>query len=298
MLLGLHTYSLYLHGIGQAWAGFNLPWPRQMSTFELFDQAVRWGLDGLHLDDGVLENLEESYLKEVGAAADNHKLYLEYNFSMDLGEQGIGIQHDLAEAITTAKLLGADIVKVSMDLIRPRPVAASRFHSDVMAQIKTVASRLKQMAPVAEIAGVKIAVENHCDTFSEEILWLLDQVDSPVVGACIDTVNALMVMEDPMQAIANLAPRAFTNHFKDDRIEFQRHGFKLTGTAVGDGDIDIKRAYEIIKTESPMNRINIETEMEIPLDDKETALRLEMETVERSIQYCREVLKITKDNTR
>jgi sugar phosphate isomerase/epimerase len=252
----------------------------------------------LHLDYGVLENLEESYLKEVGAAADNHKLYLEYNFSMDLGEQGIGIQHDLAEAITTAKLLGADIVKVSMDLIRPRPVAASRFHSDVMAQIKTVASRLKQMAPVAEIAGVKIAVENHCDTFSEEILWLLDQVDSPVVGACIDTVNALMVMEDPMQAIANLAPRAFTNHFKDDRIEFQRHGFKLTGTAVGDGDIDIKRAYEIIKTESPMNRINIETEMEIPLDDKETALRLEMETVERSIQYCREVLKITKDNTR
>ena len=58
MLLGVHTYSLYLHGIGQAWAGFNLPWPRQMSTFELFDQSVRWGLDGLHLDDGVLENIE------------------------------------------------------------------------------------------------------------------------------------------------------------------------------------------------------------------------------------------------
>ena len=298
MLLGLHTYSLYLHGIGQAWAGFNLPWPRQMSTFELFDQAVRWGLDGLHLDDGVLENLDESYLKEVRAAAEAHKLYLEYNFSMDLGGQRIGIQHDLAEAIATAKLLGADIVKVSMDLIRPRPVAASRFHPDVMAQIKSVASRLKQMAPAAETAGVKIAVENHCDTFSEEILWLLDQVDSPVVGACIDTVNALMVMEDPMQAIANLAPRAFTNHFKDDRIVFRRHGFKLTGTAVGDGDIDIKRAYEIIKTKSSMDRINIETEMEIPLDDMQTTLKMEKETIERSIRYCREVLRITKDNTR
>jgi sugar phosphate isomerase/epimerase len=298
MLLGLHTYSLYLHGIGQPWADFNLPWPRQLSTFELLDQAVRWGLDGLHLDDGVLENLEESYLKEVKAAAAEKGLYLEYNFSMDLGGQGIGIQHDLAEAITTAQNLGADIVKVGMDLIRPRPIAASRFHPDVMAQLEFVASRLKQMAPAAEAAGVKIAVENHCDTFSTEILWLLDKVDHPLVGACIDTVNALMVMEDPMEAVENLAPRAFTNHFRDDRIEFKRYGFKLTGTAVGDGDIDIRRAYEIIKTKSSMNRINIETEMEIPLDDMRTALRMEKETVERSIQYCRKVLGITKDNQR
>jgi sugar phosphate isomerase/epimerase len=298
MLLGLHTYSLYLHGIGQAWADFQLPWPRQLSTFELFDRAVRWGLDGLHLDDGVLENLETDYLKEVGAAAREQNLYIEYNFSMDLGGRGIGIQHDLAEAIATARSLGADIVKVGMDLIRPRPVAASRFHPDVMAQIKSVAAQLKQMAPAAEDADIKIAVENHCDTFSEEILWLLDRVDHPRVGACIDTVNAFMVMEDPMVAIENLAPRAYTNHFRDDRIEFQRYGCKLTGTAVGDGDLDMQRAYEIIKTQSPMNRINIETEMEIPIDDMATALRMETESIERSIKYCREVLGITKDNQR
>ena len=73
MLLGLHTYSFYLHGIGQAWADFKLPWPRQMSTFELFDEAVRLGLDGLHLDDGVLENLDGSYLEDIKAAAAQHQ---------------------------------------------------------------------------------------------------------------------------------------------------------------------------------------------------------------------------------
>jgi sugar phosphate isomerase/epimerase len=165
-----------------------------------------------------------------------------------------------------------------------------------MAQIESVASQLKQMAPLAAAAGVKIAVENHCDTFSEEILWLLNRVNSPVVGACIDTVNALMVMEDPMTAIENLAPRAFTNHFRDDRIEIQRYGFKLTGAAVGDGDMDMKRAYEIIKTTSSMNRINIETDMDIPVDDMQSALKRERETVERSIRYCREVLGIKKED--
>ena len=296
MLLGLHTYSFYLHGIGQAWADFKLPWPRQMSTFELFDEAVLMGLDGLHLDDGVLETLDPAYLQEVKAAAQERGLYLEYNFSMDMGGMGIGIQHDLDEAIATAGSLGADIVKVSMDLVRPRPLAASRFHPRVKDQIESFASQLKASAPAAAAAGIKIAVENHCDSFSEEILWLLDRVGHPAVGACIDTVNALMVMEDPMQAIANLAPRAFTNHFRDDRIEMQRYGFKLTGAAVGEGDIDMKRAWEIIKTKSTMRRINIETEMEIPLDNKEQALRMEKETIERSIRYCREVLGIKKED--
>ncbi|UCH22893.1 MAG: sugar phosphate isomerase/epimerase [Deltaproteobacteria bacterium] len=266
-----------------------------MSTFGLFDEAVRLGLEGLHLDDGVLESLDEAYLKEVCAAARERGLYLEYNFSMDLGGMGIGIQHVLDEAIATAQALGADIVKVSMDLKRPRPVSASRFHPDVMAQMNAFASRLKASAPAASAAGVRIAVENHCDSFSEEILWLLDLVDSPVVGACVDTVNALMVMEDPMKAIENLAPRALTNHFRDDRIEFQRYGCKLKGTALGEGDIDMKRAYEIIRTKSAMRRINIETEMEIPLDSMEVALRMEKETVERSIRYCREVLGIKRE---
>jgi sugar phosphate isomerase/epimerase len=295
MLIGLHTYSLYLHGIGQAWAGFKLPWPRQMSTFELFDEGVNMGLDGFHLDDGVLETLDPSYLQEVRAAARERGLYLEYNFSMDMGGMGIGIQHDLGEAITTAENLGADIVKVSMDLVRPRPLAGSRFHPQVKEQMRSFATQLKKSAPAAEGAGIKIAVENHCDSFSEEILWLLDLVNHPAVGACIDTVNALMVMEDPMQAIANLAPRAFTNHFRDDRIEMQRYGFKLTGAAVGEGDIDMQRAYEIIKNESSMRRINIETEMEIPLDDMDQALRMEKDTIRRSIRYCREVLGIAKD---
>ena len=296
MLLGLHTYSFYLHGIGQAWADFKLPWPRQMSTFELFNEAVAMGLDGLHLDDGVLETLDASYLEEVRAAAAECNLYLEYNFSMDLGGMGIGIQHDLGEAIATAAALGSDFVKVSMDLQRPRPLAASRFHPQVKAQMQKFASQLKAAASAAEDAGVRIAVENHCDSFSEEILWLLDLVNRPVVGACIDTVNALMVTEDPMQAISNLAPRAFTNHFRDDRIELQRYGFKLTGAAVGEGDIDMKGAYEIIKTKSRMRRINIETEMEIPLNDMQQALRMEKETIIRSIRYCREVLGIKRED--
>ena len=230
----------------------------------------------------------------MGAAAREFGLYLEYNFTLDRGNFGIGIQHDLPDAIETASHLGADIVKMSIDLRRPRPVAGSRFHPDVMKELKAVANLLTAAIPQAADCGVRLAVENHCDSFSEEIIWLLDRVDSPSVGACIDTVNALHVTEDPMTAIRNLAPRAFTNHFRDDRIEFQRWGFKLVGTAVGEGDIDMRAAYALFRDHSDMERINIETELPAPLDDMEKALDMEVEAIRRSVNYCRTVLGITR----
>ncbi len=291
MLLGLHTYSFHLHGMGQNWGGLKLNWPKAMDIFRLMDFAVRQGLDGLHITAADCERTDADRLREIRSAAEERGLYLEYNFSMD-EEYDPRLTNTLEEGIAIAQVLGADIAKVSMDLKRPCPVGASRFHPEVMEQLESFTKLLKAAAPKAEAAGVKIAVENHTDAFSAEVLWVLDQVSHPFVGACVDTVNGLHVTEDPMVAIENLAPRAFTNHFRDNRIQIQHDGFKLTGAAVGEGDLDMKRAYEIIRDQSSMNRINIELDMDAVSDNPAEARRYEREAVERSIRYCREVLGI------
>lgn len=41
-----------------------------------------------------------------------------------------------------------------------------------------------------------------------------------------------------------------------------------------------------------MKWINIETEMEAPLNNKEEAFRIEREAIEKSIHYCRKALCI------
>jgi sugar phosphate isomerase/epimerase len=151
---------------------------------------------------------------------------------------------------------------------------------------------LKRAAPLAEKAGVRIAVENHTDAFSEEVLWVLDQVDHSFIGACVDTVNGLHVTEDPIAAVTNLAPRAFTNHFRDGKIVIQPDGFKLTGAIVGEGDLDMKRAYELIKGNTAVNRLNVELDLKCPLDNMEEALRIEREALQKSISFCREVLGV------
>lgn len=171
-------------------------------------------------------------------------------------------------------------------------MCASGHHPEVMQQLEKIAEQLHAAAPVAAAAGVNIAVENHTESLSSEVLWLIDQVGHASVGACVDTVNSVMVLEDPMKAIENLVPRSFTNHFCDHRIERDQFGCRFTGVACGDGDIDLKRALELIKTRSAMERINIEVEWDAGTDPPEEARRKEREAVERSIRYCRDVLGI------
>ena len=291
MLLGLHTYSFHLHGMGQNWGGHELQWPRVMDIFRLMDYAVEVGLDGLHITAADCETTNEGQLKKIRSAAKEHGLYLEYNFSLD-EEFDPRLTNTFEEGIVIAETLGTDIGKVSLDLRRPRPLAASRHHPEIMRQLEDIAERLHKAAPMAESAGVKIALENHTESFASEILWLIDQVNHPFVGACVDTVNSVMVLEDPMYAIEQLVPRSFTNHFCDHRIERDQFGCRFTGVACGDGDIDLKRAYELICDRSSMNRINIEVEWDAGSEEPAEAQRREREAVERSIRYCRDVLGI------
>ena len=291
MLLGLHTYSFHLHGMGQNWGGYELAWPRVMDIYSLMDEAEDLELDGLHITAVDCESTDADNLKKIARYAEDRDLFLEYNFSLN-EEFDTRLNNTFEEAISIAKALGADVAKVSLDLRRPRPLCASGHHPEVMQQLEKIAEQLHAAAPVAEAAGVNIAVENHTESLSSEVLWLIDQVGHASVGACVDTVNSVMVLEDPMKAIENMVPRSFTNHFCDHRIERDQFGCRFTGVACGDGDIDLKRALELIKTRSAMERINIEVEWDAGTDPPEEARRKEREAVERSIRYCRDVLCI------
>jgi sugar phosphate isomerase/epimerase len=292
MRLGMHTYSLYHHGLAEDWAGFRLPWTRQMNIWQLMDYMVELGLEGLHLDDKAFDAMDEAHFSRVRDYAQARNLYLEYNFALPSKKYDSSVQHEIEQGIGIARAIGADVAKIGMNLSRPHPVAASRFHPQIMEQLEGVVKKLKKAASMAEKSGVKLAVENHTDAFSQEVVWVLDQVDHPFVGACIDTVNGLHVTENPITAVENLAPRAFTNHFRDNKIVIKPYGFKMAGAAVGEGDLDMQRAYALIQQNPNVNRLNIELDLQCPLDNMQQALRIEREALQRSIRYCREVLGI------
>jgi len=291
MKLGFHTYGFYLHGIGQLWGGFTLPWPKQINLWQLMDHCSSLGLEGLHLDDAAFESLEPTYLNKVRDMARDMAFYLEYNFSMN-ADYDSSLNHTIEEGLEIADHIGADLAKISVDVIRPRPYARSKFHPDVVEQLKAFVNKVKKALPQAEKKNIRLAVENHADIFSEELIWTLDEINHPLVGACVDTANGYHLTEDPTEAVRKLASRAFTNHFRDNRISYMPWGVKAQGAAVGDGDFDMVGAFELFKKCPHMDRINIELDMEGDLESMERSLAIERDALQRSVDFCRNVLGV------
>lgn len=291
MKLGMHTYTLHLWGFGQNWGVVAEPRPKEFSLFELMDKAVSWKLNGLHLTGCDLESKGESRLREVKEAAAERNLYLEYNFSLN-EEFDPRLTDTFEQGILIASGLGSDIAKVSLDIRRPRPLYGSCFHPEVMTQMTKIYGQILDILPLLEEKKIKLALENHTETFADEIFWLIDQINHPLVGACVDTVNSMAVLESPQYAIERLAPYAFVNHFCDHRLDRDQFGIRFHGVALGDGDIDCLRVLNIIKKVSPTDRITFEIEWDMGNDTVEVAREKQMQACLKSIRYAQDVLGI------
>ena len=77
MLLGLHTYSFHLHGMGQNWGGLEFSAPKAMNIFQLMDYAVSVGLEGLHMTPVDCESTDSTQLKGIHDAAKDRGLHFQ-----------------------------------------------------------------------------------------------------------------------------------------------------------------------------------------------------------------------------
>ncbi len=251
--LGMHTYTLHFFGLGESWGfGKDYYFEQTMSLYELMDKAVGWELDGLQITkvDLLTTAKEEPFssenLKKVAQAAKEHGLFLEFNSSFQAGSDS-RVNCTVKEALQIGHDLDAELVKFSLDIIRPRELYGSCMHPAVMRQMADRYDQFKEAIPMIEDFGMQIAIENHTDTFSDEILWIVDRLDHPLIGTCVDTMNPLQVMEDPSHAMERMLPRAYCCHFSDDIIVVDPLGVHDIGAPHGQGSMDCPRMVAQIR---------------------------------------------------
>ena len=94
---------------------------------------------------------------------------------------------------------------------------------------------LAAIGPIAEDRGVPVLIENHEELTGVEVARILEAVDHPFVGALFDYGNAMMVREDPLDALDAMLPWVRGAHLKDHVV---MHGL-VCGVPIGEGVLPI-----------------------------------------------------------
>lgn len=296
--LHMHTYTLHFFGFGESWGfGKDYFFEQVMTLYELMDKAEEWGLDGLQITKvDLLANKEEDpfsteKLHKVAQYAKDRGLFLEFNSSFDAGSDS-RVNCTVEEALRIGHDLDAELVKFSLDIKRPPKFYNSCMHPEVMKQMAAKYDLFKAAIPLIEEYGMQVAIENHTDTFADEILWIVDKLDHPLIGTCVDTANPLQVMENPQYAMERMLPKAYCCHFSDDIIIVDPLGVHDIGAAHGQGSYDCAKMVHEILEKSPMDKICMENEIAFKSIDEpiEEAREREMAACLESIRYLREDL--------
>ncbi|MFL5702619.1 MAG: sugar phosphate isomerase/epimerase family protein, partial [Ktedonobacteraceae bacterium] len=117
---------------------------------------------------------------------------------------------------------------------------------------------LREATAVAERVDVNLAVENHQDLASEELLWLCESIGSERFGITLDTGNPLATAEEPLDFAKRMAPYVKNVHLKDYCIYLSEEGYRLVRCPLGQGVINFPALFGILAEACPDVTMSIE----------------------------------------
>jgi sugar phosphate isomerase/epimerase len=162
----------------------------------------------------------------------------------ELGEEerapivSAGLTHEpretLEAAIRCARELRAATLRLGLTPVLEG--ARSEWGEQWREMAAHAARTLVAEAPRAADAGLTIAIEDHQDFGSEELIAMAEAA-GPNVGITLDTGNPFAVGEDPVAFARRVAPLVRHVHLKDYRASFTDEGYRLVRCATGDGAV-------------------------------------------------------------
>lgn len=124
---------------------------------------------------------------------------------------------------------------------------------------------LALIEPVLRKHQLKLAIENHKDHTTEELVGMMKAISSEWIGVLVDTGNNLALLEEPHGVIEALAPFALSVHLKDMAVQSADDGFLLSEVPLGTGMIELPRMIATLRKVNPRIVINLEMATRDPL---------------------------------
>lgn len=161
------------------------------------------------------------------ALADLRALAGSLGIRLQVGTRGTA-PDTLRTYLRLARALGADLVRSMWTAGDDRPDRAE------------TEQRLRAVLPEYRAAGVRLSLETYEQVSSTELVAVVEAIDDPLLGICLDPANCVANLELPLDVTDRCARHVSNWHVKD--FAFGRKdgwvGFSLVGTALGEGRLD------------------------------------------------------------
>lgn len=206
----IDSYCYHRH-FGEIYPGLETAPARGMTLDDFLERAAALGVAGVSLESCFVPSTDAPSLHALRRRLD--ELGLErvwawgHPHGLRSGEDAAAAD-DMVRHIGIARSVGATVMRICCGGRRTRPESWAEHRARLL-------PLLRQVVGPAEQHGVVLAIENHIDLLADELVELIEAVDSPWLGVCLDTANNLRMLEDPVEAARKLAPHARATHVKD-----------------------------------------------------------------------------------
>lgn len=265
MQLGISTYT-YGWAIGVNGQVSERPFTEN----HLLEKVKTFGMSLVQIGDNLpLHEFSPDRLKDFADTARNNHIQIE------VGARGLTAEH-LDRYIQIALQLNASLIRFVIDQKNYEPA------------LPAIIAIIQNVLPELEKHHITLGIENHDRLKTSEFEAIMDAVNSPHVGICLDSVNSMGAGEGLEQVVNALAPYTVNLHIKDFGIQRLPHamGFQIDGRSAGKGMLNVPWLLENISQYGRCKTAILE-QWVVP----ETDLDLTVEKEERWAQESVDFLK-------
>ncbi|UFN50459.1 sugar phosphate isomerase/epimerase [Roseomonas sp. OT10] len=209
MIPAIDSYCFHRY-FGDCYPGLERDPGRRMEVWDVLRLAGELGAGGVSLEGCYLPG-DAAFLDRLRGALDAAGLARVWAWGHPDG-LGSGRKpeaaEDLLRHLAMARRVGAGVMRICCGGRRTRPDSWPEHRALLL-------PLLRGLLPAAEAQGVVLAIENHIDLLAGELAELLETIDSPWLGACLDTANNVRMGEEPLAVVRRLAPWTRATHVKD-----------------------------------------------------------------------------------
>ena len=257
--------------------------PLDLTPFELLEWAVLNDADGVQFSEvnvppGTV--VDRTFLQDLRSYAAENGLYLEWG-------GGEHIPLDLAtgrpkDILASNRRAAEQAFHLGSSTVRSCSGGLMRWTKDSPSTddfLRAMAAALREHRAMLRDFGVVLAIETHFEFTSFELLRLFEMcgaVPGEYLGICLDTMNLLTMLEDPVLATRRLLPWMVTTHIKDGGLTLGEGGFVSFTAEAGTGVVDFRAIFEALASVHPHITLTVEDhggDFGIPVFDEDFLAR-------------------------